>query len=129
MSASSAKYAVFLTAIGSSGSWITARKLSSPTHVGAATRFVCCNDITTDLTIGYQENAPNTSSSGSRKTSVERPPPRTHVNGERRSRYRFASAAPSTWISLLVVVAVIESQTWWTAGQAPPSTLLPPSSP
>ena len=32
-------------------------------------------------TIGYHEKAPNTNSSGSRKSSVVRPPPRTHVTG------------------------------------------------
>ena len=60
------------------------------------TRFVCCNDITTVRTIGYHENAPKTSSSGSRKSSVDRPPSRTHVSGERRARAarRSRGAAP-----------------------------------
>ncbi len=72
--------------------WITVPKFESPTQVAGSTRFVCCNDIVTRRTIGYHENAPKTASSGNRKNSVVRPPPRTHVErrppgaGSRRSR-------------------------------------------
>ena len=48
-------------------------------------------------TIGYHENAPKTRIIGSRKSSVVRPPPRTHVTGVCRTRCFAASgrrAAP-----------------------------------
>ena len=77
---------MFLTAIGSSGSCSTARKLSSPTHVAACTRFVCCSDMITVRTIGYHENAAKTNSIGKRNSSVVSPPPRTQVIGVCRAR-------------------------------------------
>ena len=77
--------AVFLTAIGSSGSCSTSRKLCEPDPASrGCTRFVCCSDMITVRTIGYHENAPKTRSIGSRKSSVVSPPPRTHVTGVRR---------------------------------------------
>ncbi len=66
---------------------MTARKLSSPTHVGACTRFVCWNDITTVRTIGYHENAPKTSEQREQEEEAStRPPLRTQVSGVRRAR-------------------------------------------
>ena len=65
---------------------MTLLKLSSPTHVGACTRFVCWNAMTTVRTIGYHENAPKTSSSGSRKS--ERREPAAADPGERRAPRR-----------------------------------------
>src|SRR5579862_5616953 len=65
---------------------MTVEKFANPTHVAGWTRFVCCSDMITVRTIGYQENAPKMHSIGSRKSSVVRPPPRTHVPGVRRGR-------------------------------------------
>src|SRR3954452_8319243 len=87
-SASTAKYAVFFTAVKNKWSFQTLRKLSNPTHVGGAKRFVCWNDMMTSRTIGYHENAPKMSSIGSAKSSVVRPPLRTQVTGERLARVR-----------------------------------------
>ena len=56
---------MFLTAVRKSGSSMTARKLSRPTHVGASTRFVSWSEITTRRTIGYHENSPKMTSIGS----------------------------------------------------------------
>ena len=93
-SASSAKYAVFLHGDRQAAGRATTRsKFWNPTHVAGCTRFVCCSDMITVRTIGYHENAPKTNSSGSRKSSVVRPPPRTHVSGVRRRRGEHAARA------------------------------------
>src|SRR3954463_1367785 len=76
----SAKYPVLRTAVHSSGSENTVAKFSQPTKVGAVTRFVCCTLITAARTIGNQENTPNTTTRGSRKSRVLKPPRRTHVS-------------------------------------------------
>src|SRR5439155_24102495 len=73
---------------------MTTRKFCSPTQLAGCTRFVCCSDMTTVRTIGYHENAPKTNRSGNRKTTVDSPPPLTHVSGVRRERRR--SEAPVT---------------------------------
>src|SRR5579862_6669837 len=93
MSARPANSAVFLTAIGNSGSWITAEKFDSPTQVAGSTRFVCCNDIVTRRTIGYHENAPKTKSSGNRKRSFQSPPRLIQVAGVPLTRTRAGPAA------------------------------------
>src|SRR5579863_3676043 len=93
MSARPANSAVFLTAIGNSGSWITAEKFESPTHVAGSTRFVCCSDIVTRRTIGYHEKAPKTRSSGNRKRSFQRPPCLIQLAGVRLGRTRVGPAA------------------------------------
>src|SRR3954454_5409341 len=76
----SAKYPVLRTAVHSSGSANTVAKFFQPTKVGAVTRFVCCTLITAARTIGNHENTPNTTTRGSRKSRVLRPPRRTHVS-------------------------------------------------
>src|SRR5580765_4431189 len=53
--------------------------------------------MTTVRTIGYHENAPNTSSIGSRKRNVVSPPPLTQVRGERRARCQTTGFASSVF--------------------------------
>src|SRR5689334_3525890 len=105
---------------------MTALKLLQPTHVGACTRFVCWNAITTVRTIGYQENAPKMRSSGSMKANVESPPLRTHERGVRRTRYRRStSAAPSTSSSLIAFTQPPSALVG--GGIAPAPHVLPPT--
>src|SRR3954454_15151338 len=60
--------------------------------------------MTTVRTIGYQEKAPKTRSSGRAKSSVVRPPPRTHVSGVRRGRRRTRADSPRVVDTVSLVV-------------------------
>src|ERR1035437_3917485 len=81
-----AKNAVLETGLPNNGSARTLAKLSTPTDVGADTRFVSWTLMTNDRSIGYQENTPKTSSKGSRKASVLSPSLLTRIRLRRRLR-------------------------------------------